>query len=972
MRVGPWLDTSWPVFTPQPIYRGHPLNHGRVSWWLTLPGLEGGKSWHDLLGLIPGALTNGPSWGGTTRPGGWGQLNFDGSNDVVYAAGLTTSAPAALILPNTVSIAAWVRTAATPANFATIAGLEYSSPRGNPFASYKLHSNFNSSQPAFVLGIGGTQTALNAGAGFGGLVTGRWYRLVGTYDGATQRLYIDGVQVASQSASGSLAHTSTGPFMIGANAVAAEATNGAIDDVTVWGRALSAAEVRADYDLSRAGYPGVLNRWRPSVTTIAVSGGGTDGTATPAAVTATGTLPAASLSGGANTAPAALTGAGTLPAASLSGGATASPSVLTAAGTLPAPTLSGDASTAPAVLTAAGTLPAPTISGGGGSSPAALTAAGTIPAPALSGGGTVTVTALAPSGVIPAPTVTGDPTTAPAVVSLAGPTVQSYWPVFTPAPVNRQHNLNTGRVLWHLSLPGLDGGRTFVDLVGLGTRPATLTAMGNANNGWRGSTRPGALSAHVLGDGTAGYVSSPLAWSDLPASSYTLALWVRHDAVGSTQTYLSIGSHALISTAATSWRWQYDGGGFPTVTGTVGSRSNGEWHSYAVSVAGTGASQAKIYYDGKLLQTGTMSQALTSGALAALCQGGTFRFTQGAFDDLGVWNRPLSDAEIFDWHDQSRRGNPQTLNRWRPGLTVFAAGGVDANATPAAVSGTGVLPAPTLSAGAGASPAVLVGTGTLPAPGLSGGGNVAPGVLIGSAVTAAPTLAGGATFAASVLTAAGVLPAATASASDPGTALPAAVAAVGTLPAPSLVISSAASPAAVFGTVTVAAPEVTGDPLEGLARDDAILVAARDLLLAEPRHFRQVECGLGPNDYVFPADEGIYAVLYFDNVAEVDDAMSGDTPDELHTTTYMIQITVRDDNPLRRLARMERAKAVARNRLDGVSIGGITFPALTKLRLDRPVTTVNPPDSTYRMRGEWTYLVDGPDGHDEADFESQW
>jgi len=36
--------------------------------------------------------------------------------------------------------------------------------------------------------------------------------------------------------------------------------SGALDDVSVWNRALSATEVKADYDLSLLLYPDVLNR----------------------------------------------------------------------------------------------------------------------------------------------------------------------------------------------------------------------------------------------------------------------------------------------------------------------------------------------------------------------------------------------------------------------------------------------------------------------------------------------------------------------------------------------------------------------------------------------------------------------------------------------------------------------------------------------------------------------------------------
>jgi hypothetical protein len=35
----------------------HPLNVGRVAWWLGLPGLTGGPKWFDLMGLSHAAYS---------------------------------------------------------------------------------------------------------------------------------------------------------------------------------------------------------------------------------------------------------------------------------------------------------------------------------------------------------------------------------------------------------------------------------------------------------------------------------------------------------------------------------------------------------------------------------------------------------------------------------------------------------------------------------------------------------------------------------------------------------------------------------------------------------------------------------------------------------------------------------------------------------------------------------------------------
>ena len=66
-----------------------------------------------------------------------------------------------------------------------------------------------------------------------------------TYDGANRRLYVNGVQVASDAKTGLIQVTSN-PLSIGGTAVYGEYFTGRIDDVRVYSRALSAAEIQAD------------------------------------------------------------------------------------------------------------------------------------------------------------------------------------------------------------------------------------------------------------------------------------------------------------------------------------------------------------------------------------------------------------------------------------------------------------------------------------------------------------------------------------------------------------------------------------------------------------------------------------------------------------------------------------------------------------------------------------------------------
>ncbi len=71
----------------------------------------------------------------------------------------------------------------------------------------------------------------------------RWTHLAVTYDGSTYRLYVNGVETSSRSASGSILST-IDPLWIGGNHPYGEYFNGDVDEARVYDRALSPAQIR--------------------------------------------------------------------------------------------------------------------------------------------------------------------------------------------------------------------------------------------------------------------------------------------------------------------------------------------------------------------------------------------------------------------------------------------------------------------------------------------------------------------------------------------------------------------------------------------------------------------------------------------------------------------------------------------------------------------------------------------------------
>jgi len=95
----------------------------------------------------------------------------------------------------------------------------------------------------FVLTAWGSTNDINSQM----VADGQWHHVVAVYDGAL-RIYIDGRLRAS---SPRQINTSTSSLFIGSQAGGIQAAEGAIDDVRIYNRALSATEVKTLYEFEK-------------------------------------------------------------------------------------------------------------------------------------------------------------------------------------------------------------------------------------------------------------------------------------------------------------------------------------------------------------------------------------------------------------------------------------------------------------------------------------------------------------------------------------------------------------------------------------------------------------------------------------------------------------------------------------------------------------------------------------------------
>lgn len=148
-------------------------------------------------------------------------------------------------------------------------------------------------------------------------------------------------------------------------------------------------------------------------------------------------------------------------------------------------------------------------------------------------------------------------------------------------------------------------------------------------------------------------------------------------------------------------------------------------------------------------------------------------------------------------------------------------------------------------------------------------------------------------------------------------------------------------------------------------RDWDVLVAIEQIL-EDSGLFAVVEIAGGPEDLPLAADRSPAAWIYPRGDEDLDDADDTDGVSIVHRCEYEVALAVRDESPRSRVRQLDALHAAMLNLLDGVSLGGVTLPPLTKLRRGR-YQAARHPEQRKVIAGEFSYLVEGFGGHDESE-----
>lgn len=235
----------------------NPLNQGLRSWHIALPQRQwgGGTVLHDVTRRADGAFVNmdNTSWRGTDRPGGYGALDMNGTDERIDCG-------TAQHIPNSndYTVVSTFKTAST-----------------GSYCIASQRDSFAVGDDLFFVGndvVVGAVATRDATAFFDNVgrvafSTGKFIQAAWVGSSAPMRFFEDGQLLSIDTQVSDSATAATGGAGITLRIGATDTTPaahfpGLIDDIRIYNRALSDQEVKALYEESRMGHPNTLNFMR--------------------------------------------------------------------------------------------------------------------------------------------------------------------------------------------------------------------------------------------------------------------------------------------------------------------------------------------------------------------------------------------------------------------------------------------------------------------------------------------------------------------------------------------------------------------------------------------------------------------------------------------------------------------------------------------------------------------------------------
>jgi len=197
-----------------------------------------GNTWYDLRGNVNFTLQNNPPFIANSAGG---SIGFTAANNH-YA-----SSSSSLSLMTRFSVEAWhYYTGINSGNCPCIVTEQYYGSNGQ--INYNLGSTTNGAGLKIAYYNGGWNESL-----LYTLTSNNWYHIVGNFDGSNFRLYINGV-IQITTANGGTPTANTGGIILMRRWDFAEHWGGLLSTVRIYNRALSAQEIKQNYNATKKRY----------------------------------------------------------------------------------------------------------------------------------------------------------------------------------------------------------------------------------------------------------------------------------------------------------------------------------------------------------------------------------------------------------------------------------------------------------------------------------------------------------------------------------------------------------------------------------------------------------------------------------------------------------------------------------------------------------------------------------------------
>lgn len=241
------------------VLTGDDLNSGLATWLISLPGRMAGKRWFDLCSgnhadMTTSNSTNG--WRPASRPGGYGSILFDGSNQQLQT--IKTSATDLQFFTATT----WIRLTGSTTNDWIFSTTE----SGSPGWGLDIQTSAGVSTIFFDHFVVATVVSTTA------VVNDGFWHQVGIFRNRANLagIILDGKIIATASYSTAFTNST---FTIGNRGFSGVKMTGSQDCLKVWNRGLSGAECFNDFNDSRESHPRTLVRTGRRVARSGLTGG---------------------------------------------------------------------------------------------------------------------------------------------------------------------------------------------------------------------------------------------------------------------------------------------------------------------------------------------------------------------------------------------------------------------------------------------------------------------------------------------------------------------------------------------------------------------------------------------------------------------------------------------------------------------------------------------------------------------------